>query len=503
MPTITPSSQGSAAHEHPHPHPHGHGHGDDHIHGDDDGHGPHRESRSRFLGPAAAVIGISVVLVALGYFVRSEGPESAPYAEFTLSDAADVTTPPLPATTGSGITLADNATQQTIDRLQASTAASATSGQLGLLARLLLQRAAVTGDATAYTRALATLDRAVALAPNNLDIRAQRASARITTHEFIAAGRDAERVLASNPDHPGGLAAGFDAALETGNISLAQRHLARLVRLAPESPQVLYRQSRWAELNGNTAQAAAFASQARIAAEDAGLVGTSRASYELLAGKLAIDEGNYPIAISAYEAALVAAPGWHAALAGLGRAQAAAGDLRSAEQSLSKSSDALPLPDTLSSLGDVRTALGDIAGAKVAYGTVDVVAQLESVHQLFNRAIVVSQADRGINTASAVRDARAELKTRKDVYGYDALAWALLANGQPKQAVQFADASLALGTKDPRLLAHAGLVYAAAGEVTKAKASLTRALELSPSFEPVLVERAKVALSQLNAGVAA
>ncbi len=501
MPTITPSTPGPAAHEHPHPHNHDGEHAHDHRHGHShEDHDRGSQSRGRFLAPTAAVLGITVVLVGLGYFVRSDSTDTAPYAEFTLSDAADVSTPPLAATSSSGITLADGATQQTIDRLEASTRTSASPGQLSLLARLLLQRASVTGDAATYSRAVAALDRAVALAPQDLDIRAQRASARITTHDFAGARNDAERVLAANPDSPGGLGAGFDAAFETGELDLAKRHLDRLVVLGPKSPQVLFREARWAALNADPAAAGAFAAQARIAADDAGAVGTGRASYDLLAGKLAIDDGDYALAISAYEAALNAAPNWHAALAGLGRAQAAAGDLRSAEQSLSKSADALPLPDSLSSLGDVRTALGDTAGAKLAYGTVDVVGKLESAHRLFNRAIVLSQADRGVDTATAVRDARAELKFRKDVYGYDALGWALLADGRAAQAVTFADKSLTLGTQDPRLLVHAGLIHAAAGDSAKAEALLNKALTLSPTFDPVLVARANAVLAQIGSG---
>ncbi len=113
---------------------------------------------------------------------------------------------------------------------------------------------------------------------------------------------------------------------------------------------------------------------------------------------------------------------------------------------------------------------------------------------------MLSQADRGVDTAAAVRDARAELRIRKDIYGYDALGWALLADGKAAQAVPSADRSLSLGTQDPRLLVHAGLIHAAAGDSAKAQALLNTALTLSPNFDPVLVARAKAALAQIGAG---
>ena len=89
---------------------------------------------------------------------------------------------------------------------------------------------------------------------------------------------------------------------------------------------------------------------------------------------------------------------------------------------------------------------------------------------------------------------------RHDVYGFDALAWALLADGQPRAAARFATRSLALGTSDPRLLAHAGLVLAAAGDASRATDLLTRALALSPTVDPTLMNRAESTLSELQAG---
>lgn len=458
-----------------------------------------RQTTRRRIGAGTSVVLFAVALTGGMYLVNNIGSDSAPYEDFPYSDAQAVDTPPLQATGSVGIALADQAAQATIDRI---TQASSTSpGDLSLLARLLLQRAAVTGDADAYARAVRTLDEAVALAPADLAVRAQRASARITTHDFVGAARDAALVLAQNPDDPGALGASYDAAFETGDYATAQTRLARLAVLGPNAPQVLFRQARWATVHGDTAGASNFASRAQTAAGASGAVGTGRATYYLVWGKQALDGGQYSLAIGAYESALEAAPGWHAALVGLGRARAASGDLVGAELALAQAVDTVPLPDSASALGDVRTALGDLAGAKIAYGTVDIVARLEAVQQLFNRSIVLSRADRGVDTAAAVRDARTELTTRQDIYGYDALGWALLANGQPQAAVRYADQSLALGTLDPRLFAHAGLAHAAAGDSVRARTLLNRAVQLSPNVEPLLMGRVRAALADLPIGV--
>ena len=187
------------------------------------------------MAPAVAVVVVALAVTGGAYALRATvtDPTAAPYDEFTLPDAPDVTTPPLPAAADVGIPLADASTQATIDRLEAATAGPATPGQLGLLARLLLQRAAVTGDADTYARATKALDRAVSLAPDDPSVRAQRAAARITVHDFSGALRDADRVLAARPDDPGALAASYDAAFETGRYALAETRLEPPLRARP------------------------------------------------------------------------------------------------------------------------------------------------------------------------------------------------------------------------------------------------------------------------------
>ncbi len=56
------------------------------------------------------------------------------------------------------------------------------------------------------------------------------------------------------------------------------------------------------------------------------------------------------------------------------------------------------------------------------------------------------------DVAEALRLAKAELQTRADVFTFDALAWAWLANGNTEQAWIFAQRAVAEGTLDGRLL---------------------------------------------------
>ena len=61
--------------------------------------------------------------------------------------------------------------------------------------------------------------------------------------------------------------------------------------------------------------------------------------------------------------------------------------------------------------------------------------------------------------------AREELRGRRDVYGFDVMAWALFRQGHLGEARAAMDSALRLGTRDPLLARHrAAIDSALAGE---------------------------------------
>jgi hypothetical protein len=113
---------------------------------------------------------------------------------------------------------------------------------------------------------------------------------------------------------------------------------------------------------------------------------------------------------------------------------------------------------------------------------------------VYDREYVGFLADHGRDTATAVDLATAELAARKDVYGYDALAWALHSAGDEAQALVNARLALASGTQDARLLIHAGLIEMANGLVAEGQAHLQAGLSLNPSFSPLVIDAARAAV---------
>ena len=94
--------------------------------------------------------------------------------------------------------------------------------------------------------------------------------------------------------------------------------------------------------------------------------------------------------------------------------------------------------------------------------------------------------------------AEAELELRRDIYGYDALAWALLADGRAAEAREQMAEALALGTRDATLLYHAGMIELALGNDAAARTFLEDALASDPSFDPLAVHEARAALATLR-----
>jgi Flp pilus assembly protein TadD len=80
----------------------------------------------------------------------------------------------------------------------------------------------------------------------------------------------------------------------------------------------------------------------------------------------------------------------------------------------------------------------------------------------------------------------------------DALGWALTRAGHPVAGLRFAHRALALGSRDPNFLYHAGVSAQAAGHAAEARAYLGESLALNRRFSPLYAPRAQRALRALG-----
>lgn len=364
-----------------------------------------------------------------------------------------------------------------------------------------IAEARAAGDVTAYLRAEAALTTALTIQPAYVPALARRASVLVALHRFSEARDVARTVLASDPANLVALGALGDAALELGAIGEARRAYEALSVVADGSASRV-RRARLAFLEGDGVQAVADARAALDASLEDDATGASLAFANVVLADLLAATGDGASARATYDAALAARSGWPAALVGLARLDAAAGDLDGAIRRMDAAIAELPSPESFARRADLyllRDGPGDATRAADDLATVEAIAQLAgdaaSVH---DRALVLFLADHGRDPDRAVAMARSELEIRRDVYGYDAYAWALLADGRPDEADAAMGSALALGTRDARLLYHAGMIALANGRPAEALARLTEALDLEPGFDPVGAARARQVLETLR-----
>ncbi len=168
---------------------------------------------------------------------------------------------------------------------------------------------------------------------------------------------------------------------------------------------------------------------------------------------------------------------------GLGRLAAARGDLAEAARRFEKAFSLVPWPQYAVARYEVAIRQNDARGAARWRGLVEALEKLSTSAGLFNRVLAGFEADYG-DAELSVRMTAAELAGRKDVYGWEAYAWALHRAGRSADAAEAESRAVALGTQDPILDLHAAEVFAAAGDPARALRHAQRANEENP--EPLI-----------------
>lgn len=368
------------------------------------------------------------------------------------------------------------------------------------LAASEIELARATGDVSAYLAAEAAVDGALTAYPDYAIALDYRGVVLVALHRFEAARVHATTILKGSPDDPTALATLGDAALELGDVRAAAGAYQTLALVA-DSAAAQVRLSHLAFIEGRTADAVTASRAAVALATDEAAGGSAMAWFQYHLGDTLIATGDRIGAAAAYAAALAADPSSHLARWGLARIAAAGGRTDEAIRLLDAAIAAVPLPEFLARRADLyslRAADGDERRAADDRATVLAIAQLAGdAAGVYDRTLSLFLSSTGSDPARALALATAELEARKDVYGYDALAWALFADDRPAEADDAMTTALAFGTRDARLLYHAGMIKAALGDDAAARTLLTDALSLDDSFDPAGAARARATLERL------
>lgn len=453
--------------------------------------------RPRRLRPLA-ILAASLALVAATQAAALLAPPSRPPV-VEVRPPGTVAAPVVPA--GAPIAGLSGSLERIDHSIVAWTANVAANDQdflsAATLGLLYEARARLSGDVTDYARASEAADRSLAIQPRQLDVQALRARLLLATHDFAAALAEAEAIDRVAPDQPAVLAIMGDARLELGDVAAAAGLYERVEALAP-GPAVTGRLARLAYLRGDPAGAVAQAEAAHAAARAEGQDGPALSWYAYLAGTLSLAAGSPESAADWFDRGLDAWPQSYLALAGRARASAALGDADRAIAGYAAAIAVAPQPEALAALGDLLVLRGDSAAAEEQYATVLAIARLQGGGLVYNRQLVLFEIDHDGDVASALVLAEREIAVRRDAYGYDAYAWALLANGRAAEADAAMANALASGIRDATLLFHAGAIKAALGETAAARALLGDALAIRGALAPLSAARAAATLAELR-----
>jgi tetratricopeptide (TPR) repeat protein len=210
-------------------------------------------------------------------------------------------------------------------------------------------------------------------------------------------------------------------------------------------------------------------------------------------------KGDLPAAEKLLKASLTVVPDYYQALGAQARLRAMQGRSDEAMSLYRRAIDRIPLPETLIGLGELQEAAGNREEAAKQYAVVRAIQELFKQNGVDTDVeLAIFEADHG-DPAKAVALARTGYAARPSVKGADALAWSLYRAGRVAEAQRYATEATRLGSVDPVVLTHAGLIARAAGDTSSAAALLKRALAPNAAFSPLLAPLARSALGELTA----
>jgi tetratricopeptide (TPR) repeat protein len=366
-----------------------------------------------------------------------------------------------------------------------------------LLGELYIRQARETGDVGGYQRAETALSEALNLLPGYSPASASLASVYYAQHDFTQALKLAQEVYSGNPKNVQALAVIGDAQLALGNYREAEAIYQELSNRGA-TPPVLARLAALAELQGKPEEALQLMRRAAGDALHAGGTRESVAWYLLRVAEMYFNNGEIKEAGNFYEASLRVLDNYHLALAGLGKVRFGQGKYDHAIVYFQQASDIIPQPDHLATLGDLYMLADQPAQAQQQFETVEYIGKLAALNQqIYNRQLANFYSDHDLKLKEALRLALAELEIRKDIYGYDAVAWAYYKNGNFNEAQAMMEHAMVFGTLDARLYYHAGMIAHALGSDQEARRLLEQSLAINPYFDMLQVPILRTTLNGL------
>ncbi|MDQ6829028.1 MAG: tetratricopeptide repeat protein [Gemmatimonadota bacterium] len=367
---------------------------------------------------------------------------------------------------------------------------------LAQLAKLYSDRARETGSYQDVLRAEEVARKSLAHRTSHNDRALQLLATSLLSQHRFAEARDAARTLLARDS----ARVSYRAMLAEIEMELGDYDSAR-VRFASLNGErtnlsVAPRLARWIEIEGSPEQSRRLLDNGLTQALDRqDLPREQIAWYWLRLGDVKLRTGKAGDAATAYHEGLEAAPDDYRLLAALAHLELVRGKPSRAIEYGERAIAILPDPGTLGLLSDAYAATGDSAKSADYAKTLEVVVAGQP--GAYHRAWSLFLLDHDRRTAEVLAKTQNELTTRKDIYGYDLLAWALHKQGRDAEAATAMTNALSQHTKDAMLYYHAGMIERSLGRQREAYWYLSHALSTNPYFHPTQPTIARATLDSL------
>lgn len=349
------------------------------------------------------------------------------------------------------------------------------------LAGTYIQKTRETTDFGYLDRASKIVDNVIAADSQDYQALRLRSEIELERHQFSQVAEDSRRLTAMAPTDPWNWGTLGDALIELGQYDAAADAYQKMVSLHPDLAS--YNRAAWYHFLAGDMPGAIDIMQRAITSGSASPENTAWCIVEL--GHLLMKSGRSAEAEKVYAAAIRTFPGYHPAYGGLGKAQAAQGNLKSAIASYEHAQASTPLPDYAAALYDLYRATGDEQKAAKERDLLDLYDHLSLANgEKANRNLAMAYADHDWHLDRALELAQAELAVRKDIYTYDALAWALHKNHRDSDAQAAMKQAMHLSTPEPMFYYHAQQIALALGDEKQAAAYSQQLKSLDPEFRP-------------------
>jgi tetratricopeptide (TPR) repeat protein len=361
--------------------------------------------------------------------------------------------------------------------------------------------------------------KAEAAAEQSLKIRSKRngsaavilSEALLEQHRFTDALNACMKSLELEPENDFAERTLTDIYFEIGRYGEARKLIGKHPEWS-EDPSGLALFARQQELTGHPDQAVVSLSKAtELAESEPDLPAPTVSWFHIKLGDLLARTGDLTKAEAHYLDALKMNSGSWKALASMARLKAMQKDFKDVIAYGSKLNEIAPMTDVVGLMEDASKSLGDQDSAQkytsqvlaMNKNTIDAGTNPASELDMkrghtHDRMFSMYLADHNRMLALAQHAATHDLASRKDIYAYDTYAWSTFRMATFNSSVanttdndyrlievkQCIDKALALGTKDAKLLYHAGMIEVSLHQNTQAKLHFQQAIDINPSIVP-------------------